>query len=125
MALSTTPGFGEWLRSRRAEIGLGLRSFAQQTKLDPGNLSKYERGLLPPPQDTDTLERIATALRLKKGTEQYREFMDLAAAWAGRIPPDLAADPKVLARMPLLFRTARGKLTREELIKLAEKLKGL
>ena len=125
MANSAAPGFGDWLRSRRAEIGLGLRNFAQRTRLDPGNLSKYERGVLPPPQDVETLERIATALKLKRGSPEHREFMDLAAASAGRIPPDLAADPKIVSRMPLLFRTARGKLTRDELIKLAERLRGL
>jgi transcriptional regulator with XRE-family HTH domain len=125
MERSTPQTFGEWLRARRAEIGLGLRAFAQQTGLDPGNLSKYERGLLPPPQDPTTLARIAAALRLKAGSAEHGEFIDLAAASAGRIPPDLAADPKLLARMPLLFRTARGKMSRDELIRLAEKLKGL
>lgn len=118
-------GFGEWLRERREEIGLTLRAFAVESGLDPGNLSKYERGVLPAPQDRDTLDRIAKALRLKKGSQNYQEFKDRAAASAGRIPPDLARDPKVLSRMPLLFRTARGKLTREELLKLAERLKGL
>lgn len=116
--------FGEWLRGRRGVVGLGLRAFAQQTGLDPGNLSKYERGVLPPPQDEQTLQRIADALKLKKGSSEYREFTDLAAASAGRIPPDLASDPKVLARMPLLFRTARGKMSRDDLLRLAEVLKG-
>lgn len=117
--------FGEWLRARRGGIGLGLRAFAQQTGLDPGNLSKYERGVLSPPQDEETLERIAVALKLERRSAEYGEFIDLAAASAGRLPPDLATDPKLLARMPLLFRTARGKMSRDEIIKLAERLKGL
>jgi transcriptional regulator with XRE-family HTH domain len=125
MPQSTAPGFGGWLRSRRAAIGLTLRSFALATGLDPGNLSKYERSVLPPPQEPETLERLAAALKLKKGSQEYQEFTDLAAASAGRIPPDLAKDPRVLARMPLLFRTARGKMSRDELLKLAERLKGL
>jgi transcriptional regulator with XRE-family HTH domain len=118
--------FGEWLRQKRAELGLGLRAFAAETQLDPGNLSKYERGVLPPPQDLGTLNKIASALSLKKGSEGYQELLDHAAASAGRIPADLASDPKVLARMPYLFRTARGKrLTAEQLIELAERLKGM
>lgn len=125
MERSRARTFGEWVRARRAEIGLGLRAFAQQTELDPGNLSKYERGLLSPPQDPATLKRIASALKLKAGSSEHADFTDLAAASAGRIPPDLAADPKLLARMPLLFRTARGKMSREDLIRLAERLKGL
>jgi transcriptional regulator with XRE-family HTH domain len=115
--------FGGWLRRRREEIEMPLRTFAIRSGLDPGNLSKYERGILPAPQEPDTLERIARALGLKKDSVEEREFLDLASASAGRIPPDIANDPEVLARMPLLFRTARGKLTRDELIQLAERLK--
>jgi hypothetical protein len=80
--------------------------------------------LLPPPQDPGTLERIARALQLKKGTDAHREFTDLAAASAGRIPADLQSNPRVIARMPLLFRAVRGrKFSREDLIELADKLK--
>ena len=122
---STNASLGAWIRSRRADIGLSLRRFALATGMDPGNLSKYERGLLPPPQDQETVKRLAKALKLRDGSAEFREFADLAAASAGRIPPDLAADPRALARMPLLFRTARGKLSRDELLELAEKLKGL
>lgn len=117
-------GFGAWVRKRRLEIGVSLRSFAIETQLDAGNLSKYERGRLAPPQDQETLARIASALKLKKDSDEYRELLDVAAASAGRIPADLAADPEVLAKMPYLFRTARGKLTRRELIALAERLQG-
>ena len=119
-------GFGPWVRRRRGEINLTLRRFALETELDPGNLSKYERQLLPPPQDPSTLERMARALQLRKGTDAHREFTDLAAASAGRIPADLQSDPKVVARMPLLFRTVRGrKFSREDLIELADKLKDI
>ena len=117
-------GFGHWVRRRRAEISLTLRRFALKAALDPGNLSKYERGVLPPPQDPATLERMARALQIENGTDVYREFTDLAAASAGRIPADLHSDPKILARMPLLFRAARRrKFSREDLIQLADKLK--
>ncbi len=117
-------GFGPWVRYRRAEISLTLRRFALETELDPGNLSKYERGLLPPPQVPGTLEKMARALKLRKGTDAHREFTDLAAASAGRIPADLQSDPKIIARMPLLFRAVRGrKFSREDLVELADKLK--
>ena len=38
--------FGELLRARREELRLGLREFAIRADLDPGNLSKIERGRL-------------------------------------------------------------------------------
>lgn len=118
--------FGQWLRRKRAELRLPLRVFAREADLDAGNVSKYERGLLPPPQDAEKLKRMCNALHLKEGSEEHMHFMDLASAAAGRIPPDLAADPKLVARMPLLFRTARGKtLTRAQLIELADRLKDL
>ena len=117
-------GFGPWVRERRAKIGLTLRRFAQHSRLDPGNLSRYERGVVPPPQEPETLERIATALNLQKETADYREFMDLAHASAGRIPPDLIANPDILAKMPLLFRSARDpNVTKQRLLELAERLK--
>jgi transcriptional regulator with XRE-family HTH domain len=125
-AMQQSTAFGELLRKRRAELELGLRAFAAETKLDPGNLSKYERGVLTPPQDGNTLEKIARALKWEPGTEAYQHLIDSAAAAAGRIPADIAHDPKVLARMPFLFRAARGKrLTREKLIELAERLKDM
>ena len=126
MAESRTGGFGAWLRSNRTETGLSLRAFALEIGLDPGNLSKYERGILSAPQDPEVLSRLAKGLGLKKGTSAYEEFSDLAATSAGRIPPDLAANPRALARMPLLFRTLRGrKLSKEQLLELAEKLKSM
>jgi transcriptional regulator with XRE-family HTH domain len=123
---NTQGGFGQLLRQKRAELRLPLRVFARNAELDAGNVSKYERGLLPPPQDPQKLARMCAALDIRKGTEEYVHFIDLASAGAGKIPPDLAADPNIVARMPLLFRTARGKtLSREQLIELADKLKNL
>ncbi len=121
----TAVAFGGWLRAKRAERGLGLREYAIAAKLDAGNLSRYERGMLPPPQDRGTLDRMARALGLKPGTTPYVEFMDRAAVAAGRLPADLTDNPDLLARMPLLFRTARGKISRDELLALAERLKSV
>jgi transcriptional regulator with XRE-family HTH domain len=118
-------GFGEWLRNCREKADLSLRAFALKAGIDPGNLSKYERGVLPAPQDPETLARIGKALRFGKGTSEMQELQDIAAASSGHIPPDLANDPQVVQRMPLLFRTARGKLTRDELIALAEQLRSI
>lgn len=125
MSAKPAAGFGPWVRHRREHLRLPLRKLAEVTGLDPGNLSKYERGLLAPPKDEATLKRIAKGLELKEGTDECREFLDIAAASAGRLPADLR-DSTMVARMPFLFRAARGrKLTRQELEKLAEQLKGL
>ena len=116
--------FGEWVRHRRAELRIGLRAMALETGIDPGNLSKYERGVLSPPQEDRILRRWADALRLKEGSQEFREFMDLAAVSAGRIPSDLAGDPVLLSRLPILFRAARKpRLSRQELIALAKRIR--
>lgn len=117
--------FGKFVRQKRESIRLPLRKTAAEAGIDPGNLSRYERDALPAPQDQSVLSRLAAALRLEKGSEEYRAFLDLAALSAGRIPPDLAADPDLVARLPILFRVARkGKITRETLLALAKKIRG-
>ncbi len=123
MSAKTATGFGPWVRERREKLRLPLRRFAEATGLDPGNLSKYERGLLAPPKDEATLKRMAKGLELKEGSNDYRDFLDIAAASSGRLPEDLQG-PEMVARMPLLFRAARGrKFKRQDLEKLAKQLK--
>ena len=116
--------FGDWVKKRRMELRMTLRAFAERSGLDPGNLSRYERGVLAPPQG-ETLERIAKALGLRPGSEDWAALQDLAAIGAGKIPKDLAEDPKVASQLPVLFRVARGKkLSRDELLRLAERIRG-
>ncbi len=85
-----------------------------ENKLDPGNISKLERGLMPPPQGSDKLEEYAKYLHIKKGTDDWYKFFDLAAVEAGRIPEELLNDAKVVASLPILFRTLRGKKISEK-----------
>ncbi len=97
--------FGDFVRSRRATLGLPLRVFCEKNGIDPSNWSKIERGRLQPPQGS-TLDRYGRALKLKQGSAEWFEFRDLAAVEAGRIPPDLT-DRDVAGRLPILFRTLR------------------
>ena len=97
--------FGDFVRARRAEMGVPLRVFCDENGIDPSNWSKLERGRLAPPQG-ETLERYARALRLKKNSPRWFEFCDLASAETGRIPPDLT-EGEIAARLPVLFRTLR------------------
>jgi transcriptional regulator with XRE-family HTH domain len=115
--------FGAFFKDRRIRLGATLRDFCMDNKLDPGNLSKMERGLLPPPQSREKLEQYAKSLGLRKGSSEWFEFFDLAAAEAGRIPEDLQ-DEEVLRRLPVLFRTIRGtKLSDKQLDELIDRLR--
>jgi len=115
--------FGEFFKEKRMVIGLTLRQFCEQYSLDAGNLSKIERGLVPPPKSDNILEKYAGYLKLKKGTDDWYEFFDLAAAESGKLPKELM-DKDIMERMPMLFRTLRGKkLTKDKLDKLIKIIK--
>jgi transcriptional regulator with XRE-family HTH domain len=109
--------FGELFKELRMATGVTLREFSSRHKLDAGNLSKLERGLLKPPQHREKLEEYAKALRLKNGSDEWFEFFDTAAADAGVIPDEVMSDAEVVDKLPLLFRTLRGQRISEDKIK--------
>ncbi|PIS36281.1 MAG: hypothetical protein COT35_12015 [Nitrospirae bacterium CG08_land_8_20_14_0_20_52_24] len=113
--------FGEFFKQKRIALRKTLRQFCAENKLDPGNMSKLERGLLPPPQASDKLEEYARYLRIKKGSDDWYTFFDLARIEAGRIPQELLDDDSVAASLPILFRTLRGqKISEKKLDKLVQ-----
>jgi len=120
-AMNRPASFGEWLKAQRAAGRYTLRVFAAKAGIDPGNLSRYERGVAPPPQDTAVLERIGHALGLKLGSKAWKEMEQLAAIGGGRLPAEFADDPELLKALPVLFRSLKGKkLSRESLERLAQ-----
>ena len=113
--------FGQFFKKMREKRGLSLRQFCVKNKVDPGNISKLERSLMPPPQSREKLEQYASFLRIRKGSPEWYEFFDLAAANSGKIPADILSDANLLKRLPLVFRTIRGqKVSKEKLEELAE-----
>jgi len=116
--------FGEVFKQRRIDLKMTLRQFCTENKLDPGNISRLERGLMPPPQGSDKLEEYARYLEIKKGSDDWYNFFDLARIEAGRIPDELLKDEAVVASLPVLFRTLRGqKISEKKLETLVELIK--
>lgn len=116
--------FGDFFKSLRKKKRITLREFCIKASADPANISRLERGAMPPPQDTDILERYATTLGIKAGSDDWYTFFDLAAADHGIIPKDIMSDSEVVKMLPSFFRTLRGqKPTKEEMRKLADKIK--
>lgn len=109
-----TNTFGNMLKRLRAQQGITLREFCHQNGFDPGNYSRLERGIFPAPQREDLLKKYAVALGLKRGSDEWLEFFDVAAAARGQLPKDLVADEEVLGKLPVLFRTLRGNPVRIE-----------
>jgi transcriptional regulator with XRE-family HTH domain len=119
--MSNYAAFGEFFKKTRIAKGYSLRQFCQKYDLDPGNISKLERGLLSPPSARDILERYASCLEIEKNTDDWYTFFDLAAACSGKIPEDVMNDKDLVKKLPIIFRTLRGKqLPAEELSALAE-----
>jgi transcriptional regulator with XRE-family HTH domain len=105
----------------RTRKGWNLRRFCEVHGYDPGNISRLERGVFAPPESPQKLREYAKALALKDGSEEWIEFFDRAAAARGQLPADLQADETLLGRLPVLFRTLRGrKVTPEKLDQLVE-----
>jgi len=121
----TTMRFGFYLKDLRLKLGLSLREFCQAHGLDPGNMSRLERGLVPPPESQTKVVELAGFLGLKKGSEEWQQLLDLAAADAGRIPEDVMSDADIVAKLPILFRTLRGqKVPPEKLNELIRQIRG-
>jgi transcriptional regulator with XRE-family HTH domain len=116
--------FGDFFKQFRKKKKITLREFCIQAQADPANISRMERGAMSTPQDTDILERYASALGIETGSNDWYTFFDLAATDRGIIPKDLMSDSEVVSMLPAFFRTLRGqKPTEEEMRKLIEKIK--
>lgn len=113
--------FGAFFKETRQKSGLTLRQFCQQYGLDPGNISRIERGVAPPPNSNKLLEKYAGILGIRKDTAEWYEFFDLSAACSGKLPPDMMTDKQLVEKLPMVFRTLRGqKLDSDRLKQLAE-----
>ncbi len=119
--------FGNYFKEMRAKNRITLREFCATNGFDPGNISKIERGVAPPPKSLDVLSRFAESLGIKKGSEEWSEFFDRASACSGMIPPDMMNDSAFVAKLPLVFRALRGQagkeMTDEQLRNLAEDIR--
>lgn len=116
--------FGALLKRLRIARGLTLREFCKQHGFDPGNYSRVERGVFDPPRAREKLEKYARALGLRPGDDDWLEFFDTAAASRGEIPRDLLSDDEVVDKLPILFRTLRGKpISPDRLDELVERIR--
>ena len=62
--------FAAYFKGLRLKTGLSLREFCLKHGLDPGNMSRLERGLVPPPQGRKKLEEYGRYLGLKKASDE-------------------------------------------------------
>ena len=114
--------FGAFIKEARIKAGLTLRGFCRRLHADPGNWSKIERGMLPPPKSKKVLEEVASVLMIPENSDDWHTLFDLASI--SFIPPDLMDDRSVVEKLPVFFRTLRGdKPAKEELERLIERIR--
>jgi transcriptional regulator with XRE-family HTH domain len=105
--MSTSKTFGAFFRGSRKALGLTLSEFCRRNGFDKGNISRLERGLVPPPQAQELLESYAKALKLEDGAGSQETFFELAAVETGRIPSNFLEDQHAMQKLPRLLRQMR------------------
>jgi transcriptional regulator with XRE-family HTH domain len=101
--------FGDYFKEARLNRGKTLRQFCIENNYDAGNISKMERGILPPPDSSDKLAEYARALEIVEGSTEWYDFFDLARVARGQVPDAIMRDEELVARLPIVFRTLQGK----------------
>lgn len=121
---SRTTVFGPLMKEIRVQKRITLREFCKRANADPGNISRIERCIWPPPQDRDILIRYAKALEIKEASDDWYRFFDSAAADRGILPQDLMSEEEVVKALPVLFSMLRRtKPTEEDLNRLMDKMR--
>lgn len=100
--------FSEFFKERRKEHGT-VRQFANKNGFDPAYISRLENGVTLPPRDVEKLAKIGLALGLVEGTDEWQEFMDLAAIAKCELPVDLHDNERIASILPAFYRTLRKK----------------
>jgi transcriptional regulator with XRE-family HTH domain len=86
--------FGDVVRARRTELGIGLNDLAERLGISPGYWSRVERNLDKPPSD-EIVQRAAAVLGIT---------LDALFVEAQRLPPDMRKD---MGRVVLAYRRMR------------------
>ena len=119
-----SPMFGELFKELRKKRGYTLREYCRTFAKDPGNISKMERGIIPPPTNHDELRKLALSLGLKEDSDEWDNFFTVANVSSGRIPQEIMSDEEVLSHLPIILRTIHGqKLTEDKLRSLIDIIK--
>lgn len=100
--------FGEFFKKIRISEGYSLRAFCKEFDLDAGNISKLERGVLAAPKNESKMKMFASALNIKEGTEEYREFFILAEFSRGEMITKGLNSEEILKKLPVFLRNTEG-----------------
>lgn len=115
--------FCQFFKQKRQAIGT-VRQFASDNDYDAAYISRLENGITMPPKDSAKLEKLGLSLGITKGSEEWQEFIDLAAIAKNELPDDLRDNKRIVSVLPAFYRTLRkDKLDEDEASKLLELIK--
>jgi hypothetical protein len=91
-----------------------------------GYISRLENDILPAPSDIKNQDKLAIALKIKKDSQEWLKFHDLASTSLRQIPNDIALDnPHLLNYLPAFLRKANKEdLTQDDLETFLKLIKG-
>ena len=116
--------FGAYLKALRVSNELTLREYCRRLDKDAGNVSKLERGILPPPKDESLVKQYGQALGLEDDAPEMKELIRLAAIGSGHLPKDVLEDDELVDKLPVFFRTVTGsRLDRKKIMDFLESLR--
>jgi transcriptional regulator with XRE-family HTH domain len=90
------------VKTRRLDLEIGLREFAERIGVEASNYSKIERGLKSAPTG-DRLIPYVKALELEVGGKEHSLLEDMAHVANGHIPTKVLTDERLAGKLPLLF----------------------
>lgn len=97
--------FGEFLKKKRLEMGISLRSLADQVPMAASYLSDIEKGRRYAPE-MEKLSRIAKLLEIQGDERDI--FFDLAGKSKDKVAPDLPDYIRENEKVKLLLRKVRS-----------------
>lgn len=116
MLENAVASFGAFIRERRLALGKTARAVAVESGIQPSNLCNIEHGLLKPAQDDQKLRKLACALNLTMGSEDFARFSDLAAKATNSVPLDIKDIISEDDAIPLMLRSiGNKKLTKADI----------
>ncbi len=113
--------FGEFIKQIRERQRLGLREFCLKTATIPATGARSNAKFCPRRVTRKRSAPGPSNSASTQGSEDWLKFFDYAAVDSGRIPDYVLKDEKLVAQLPVFFRTISGqKPSREDLEKLVE-----
>jgi len=119
--MKTSKRFGDLFRELRLKNRYTLRAYCRKFNRDPAYISRIERGITPPPENSEEIENYARSFNLEEGSRQWIEFYNLAVVSRKKKSEPILSEKELVGKLPLFVTTTSGKpLDNDKLDKLID-----